>query len=133
MSEIPVVKIINEHFDNLINKINFNISTLLEKENLDDGEKTALNEIRQEQVDKIEEVKLVNLTQNLEIVFNEFKNKNVNLFNDSSLNESQKTDLIKESLIRKDCILVKDNELKSKLGVLVTDSFINSKVVEFLE
>ena len=109
------------------------IESLLEKENLDDGEKTALNEIRQEQVDKIEEVKLVNMTQNLEIVFNQFKNKNVNLFNDSSLNESQKTDLIKESLIKKDCILVKDNELKSKLGVLVTDSFINSKVVEFLE
>ena len=113
---------INDHFDNIINEIDIKTETLLEnvasfnkKCKLEHASKlidrrSNLNEIRDEQIEKIKEIKEINL----------------------NLLQKNEEELDLEKLIHFDCVLVEEPNKLSGLDLWLTFGFYNQKNLEFL-
>jgi hypothetical protein len=100
--------IIVEHFDKIKNNIDVITETLLCNQNLNEAQRKILNDLRQEKLDKIDEIKDKTLAR---VNFDEFQylSKWTHVIDDATLSFEEKCERIKESLIGHDCFLMHDN------------------------
>ena len=97
--------IINDHFDDVINQIDIKTETLLQDQSLTEDKRIKLNKIREEQIEKIKELKEINL----------------NLLNNED-----------EELIHFDCVLLEQPESLNGFDLWITSWFYNEKDLKFL-
>ena len=125
--------IICDHFDATKNKVDIIIETLLAKINLSEDLTNVLNELRRDQIDKINEIREINLNH---VKFDEdqfrIEWKHV-LSDDCLLDYNQKVEMIKEKFISIDCILVADPSIKCKISLFITPWFNNENNLKFLK
>jgi hypothetical protein len=105
--------IINDHFDDIINQIDIKTETLFQDQMLTEEKRNKLNEIRDEQIEKIKEKKEINL----------------NLLN---TNEEEELELDLEKLIHFDCVLLEQPKSLSGIVLWITSWFYNEKDLRFL-
>ena len=124
--------IITDHFDALINQIDIKTETLLENEGL--FMRNVLNEMRERQIEAIKEIEEINLNRLPQIIDeNEYTLKWSHILNSTSLTYQEKLDRIKEELIKFDCILLDQPNIKNGLDLLITAWYYNQKNLEFLK
>ena len=99
-----------DHFDDIINQIDIKTETLLQDQSLTQETRDKLNEIRDKQIEKINEIKEINL--NL-------------LQNDKETEELEK-------LIHFDCVLLEQPKSVNGYVIWITSCFYNEKDVKFL-
>jgi coproporphyrinogen III oxidase-like Fe-S oxidoreductase len=101
--------IIVDHFDEIVNQIDIKTETLLENQTLAEETRNKLNEIREKQIQKIDEIKELNLNS-LPQKFNEeeYREKWSHVIDDNSLEYKSKIDRIKENLILFDFVLLEN-------------------------
>ncbi len=98
-------KIINEHFDQIIKKAKI-------------GD--------EDQILKIKEIKEINLH-----IYNQNKdNSKLKSIEDNSLEKHKKIDLIKEEIIKFDCVLLETPKLSNEL--ILVPCFYNQKNLDFI-
>ena len=126
--------IIVDHFDELINQIDIKTETLLENQSLKEEMQRSLNEAREKQIEKIDEIKELNLSH-LPQKFNEdeFRQKWSHVIDDDSLEYKHKIDRIKEELILYDCVLLHSQNRINEFDLCVTSWFNNQYNLEFLK
>jgi disulfide oxidoreductase YuzD len=126
--------IIVDHFGELINQIDIKTETLLENQSLSEETRANINEAREEQIEKIKEVKELNLNQ-LAQKFNEdeFRLKWSQVMDDNSLEYDHKIGKIKEELILYDCVLLDNENLVNGFDLLKTSWYHNQNDLEFLK
>ena len=126
--------IIVDHFDNLINQIDIKTETLLENQILPEETRSKLNEIREKQIEKIKEIKELNLSH-LPQKFNEndFRQKWSHVIDDESLEYIDKIDQIKEELILYDCALMENHRVPTGYDLWVTSWYYNQRNLRFLK
>ena len=124
--------IIVEHFDSIINLIDVRTEQLLLDTTLSEENKRELNELRQVQIKKLEEVKELNLANN-SFTNETFEAKWQTLIDDVSNEYHAQLDLIKHDLIVIDCALVNDLTSKSKLALWIFRWFNTAKHLDFLK
>jgi DNA repair exonuclease SbcCD nuclease subunit len=123
--------IIVDHFDELINQIDIKTETLLENQSLSEETRANINEAREKQIEKIKEVKELNL--NPKFTEDEFRQKWSHVIDDKSLEYERKIDKIKEELIVYDCVLLENPSLINCFDLLNTSWYCNQKDLEFLK
>jgi len=122
------------HFDELINQIDIKTETLLENQIFKEETRSELNEIRAKQIEKIQEIKELNLSHLPQTINEEkFFEKWSHVIDDNSLGFTAKADKIKEELILFDCVLLENPRLKNELELWVTSWFYNAENLEFLK
>jgi len=101
--------IIVDHFDEIVNQIDIKTETLLENQTLAEETRNKLNEIREKQIQKIDEIKELNLNS-LPQKFKEeeYREKWSHVIDDNSLEYKSKIDRIKENLILFDFVLLEN-------------------------
>ena len=128
--------IIVDHFDERINAIDIETETLLEDQSLTEEFVFKLNETREKQIEKLEEIKQANLSvllskgETFDDVEDEFRQKWSHVIDDPSLEYKHKIDKIKEELILYDCVLLENPEIYI---LWITSWFHNQKNLEFLK
>ncbi len=142
--------IIVDHFDDIINQIDIKTESFTSKKIFESDEKMYIykwagiqfetlledqslidiNEAREKQIEKIKEIKQLNLTY-LAQKFNEdeYREKWSHVIDDPSLEYKHKIDKIKEELILNDCVLLENPEVYI---LCITSWFHNQKNLEFL-
>jgi hypothetical protein len=100
-----------DHFDDVINQIDVKTETLLQDQCLTEDKRIKLNEIREKQIEKIKEIKEINLN----LLQNE---------------EETKGDL--EKLIQIDCILLEQPKSLNGFVLWITSWFYNQNDLKFL-
>ena len=143
--------IIVDHFDDIINQIDIKTESFTSKKILELDEKIYIykwagieietlledqslidiNEAREKQIEKIKEIKQLNLSH-LAQKFNEdeYRQKWSHVIDDPSLEYKHKIDKIKEELILYDCVLLENPEIYI---LWITSWFHNQKNLEFLK
>ena len=126
--------IIVDHFDKIINQIDIKTETLLENQSLKEEMQRSLNEAREKQIEKIKEIKELNLSH-LPQIFNqdEFRQKWSRVIDDDSMEYKQKIVRIKEELIVFDCVLLHSPNRINEFDLWVTSWFHNQNNLEFLK
>ena len=129
--------IVNDHFDNIINKIDVKTETLLEgialkqKSQVEQVKlQNELNEIREKQIETIKEIKKINLNNLPE--YTNYKKEMSHILEENSLDYEHKVDLLKETFILNDCVLLEDPAHKNGLVLWITSWFYDLKSLEFL-
>ena len=102
-----------DHFDDVINQIDIKTETLLMDQSLTEEIRKELNEIRDEQIEKIKEIKEINL----------------NLLQN---NEEEELELDLEKLIHFDCVLLEQPKSVNGYVIWITSWFYNEKDLKFL-
>ena len=126
--------IIVDHFDLIINQIDIKTETLLENQSLNGDTRKELNEIRETQIERINELKEFNLSHLPQSINEEeYKEKWSHVITDTSLKYKHKIDKIKEELILEDCVLWKNSNLINGFQLWITSWFYNEKNLEFLK
>ena len=124
--------IVNDHFDNLINQIDIKTESLLEDRHLDDEYIDELNSLRESKLKLIKEIKKLNL-ENVKFDEENFQKEWFHIFNNTSLDYQQKIEIIKYKLIKTDCVLVFDEDVKSGICLWATNWFCNTENLKFLK
>ena len=145
--------IIDEHFDELINRIDLNTEEIFHEKNTIGNnqivrthlENDELNELRQRQIQKLKEVNEINLKQFQNFNEEEFEKKWSSVIDNVSLRYEEKLDRIKEGIVSIDCVLL-ENSSKSLVSVgsiltqkpncinlWITDWFYNAENLEVLK
>ena len=123
--------VIIDHFDDIINQIDIKTETLLEEDEkfnkksklesgADDDRRGKLNAIRKEQIEKIKEIKEINLN---------LLNTAIEIEEENSLDLEQ----IKEKLIHFDCVLLEEPNILYGFDLWITSWFYNQKNLNFLK
>ena len=107
--------IITDHFVEIKNQIYFRTENLLCDKNLCEADYKMLNDIRQRQLETLEQVVRRNL---LSVKLNE--SKWMNAFQNETLTYKENLEIIKKSLIVNDCVLMKNESYKSGKLFLVS-------------
>jgi hypothetical protein len=125
--------IIVDHFDNLINQIDIKTETILLDQSLSVEMQNEVNDMREKQIEKIDEIKELNLSQ-LPEKFNEdeYGQKCSHVIDNDLLEYKHKVDRIKEELIMYDCVLLDNPKLISGFDLWITSWYYNQKDLEFL-
>jgi hypothetical protein len=123
--------IICDHFDEIKNQIDIKTETLLQKQTLTDNERNALNSIRNEQLEKIDQIQEKNLCK-VQFDEDDYKLKWNRVLDDGALELEKKFEILKEELIYEDCVLIEDMNFISGISLWVTSGFYNKKQLEFL-
>jgi hypothetical protein len=124
-----------DHFDDIINQIDIKTEALLEsgKKTSKDSQK-KLNDLREKLIEKIKELKELNLSHLPENINEEkYAQKWAHVIDDKSLDYKQKADEIKEELILVDCVLLENPDEKNDINLWITAWFHNEKSVAFLK
>ena len=92
-----------------------------------------MNELREKQIEKIKQVKELNMK--LFEHFNEdvYEIEWSELINYSSIDYEQKTDRIKEKIISIDCVLLEESKVMNGFDLWITNWFYNLKNLEILK
>ena len=94
-----------DHFDDIINQIDIKTETLLQDQSLTQETRDKLNEIRDKQIEKINEIKEINLS----LLQNE-----------------------KEEIIHFDCVLLEQPKSVNGFVIWITSWFYNEMDLKFL-
>jgi hypothetical protein len=94
-----------DHFDDIINQIDIKTETLFEDQNLTQETRIKLNEIREKQIEKIKEIKEINLS----LLQNE-----------------------KEEIIHFDCVLLEQPKSVNGYVLWITSWFYNETDLKYL-
>lgn len=124
--------IINDHFDDVISQIDVKTETILQNEEVNESDRKILNDLRQFQLEEINKCKKENLSF---VVFNEasYKLKWNTLINDETITFEQKAEIIKSSLVFKDCILLEEDESnKSGFSLWILPWFCDQIYLKFI-
>jgi len=132
----PQMIIVN-HFDEIVNQIDIKTETSiskLENQNLAEETRNKLNEIREKQIQKIDEIKELNLNS-LPQKFNEeeYREKWSHVIDDNSLEYKSKIDRIKENLILFDIVLLENENQFNGSSLWITSWYYDVKSLEFLK
>ena len=100
--------LIVEHFDSIKNQIDINIETLISDPNLNEEERQSLNDIREKQLEKIEEVQQAGLSRLNTLGETAFESEFAQLSNGSSLNSDQKIERVLSRFILNDLIPIQN-------------------------
>ena len=120
--------IIVDHFDKIINELDIIVETLLNGQSND----KEINEIRDKQIKKIEEICERSLSEWPENFDRQkYQLEWADLFNDTSLTSEEKIEKLKESIIKTDAILMKDKHLITKTSLCVMPFFVNKLNLKF--
>jgi hypothetical protein len=127
--------IINDHFREIIYKINMTTDSLLEEQGLSDAKRDALNETRKRQLEKLKEIEQLNLDRlSGEVNRNEFGQKWSHVLHNNSLDYQNKIGLIKQrELICFDCALLENSKLVNGLDLWITSWFFDEENLKFLK
>ena len=131
--------IIVDHFDERINAIDIETETLLEDQSLTEEFVFKLNETREKQIEKLEEIKQANLSvllskgETVDDVEDEFRQKWSHVIDDPSLEYKHKIDKIKEELIVYDCVLLLNTSKKCGYDLWITSWYHNTPSLQFLK
>ena len=131
--------IIVDHFDERINTIDIETETLLEDQSLTEEFVFKLNETREKQIEKLEEIKQANLSvllskgETVDDVEDEFRQKWSHVIDDDSLEYKHKIDKIKEELIVYDCVLLLNTNPKCGYDLWITSWYHNTPSLQFLK
>ena len=106
--------IIDEHFLAIIRRIDVRTEKLIMDTLPNEKELTELNDLRQFQINKLNEIKELTLAKN-SFTEESFEAKWTDLIYNDSIEYEAKMDLVKHDLIVIDCVLVDDMTSKSKL------------------
>ena len=124
--------IITDHFDALVNQIDIKTETLLKSESF--LKQHGSNELRERQIEKIKEIEEANLNRLPQFIDeNEYTLKWSHILDSTSLTYQEKLDRIKEELIKFDCILLDQPNIKNGLDLWVTAWYYNQKNLEFIK
>lgn len=125
--------IVNDHFQEIINQIDINTESLLDNKALKADGITELNTLRDTQITKIKEIHEINVKRLPVFNEDEYVKTWSYVFNDSKLDYYQKLEIIKESLISLDCVLIEDFSLANNLSLWIMPCFYNKQDLEFLK
>lgn len=123
-----------DHFDDVINQIDIKTESLFENKKTSKDSQKKLNDLREKLIEKIKELKELNLSHLPENINEEkYEQKWAHVIEDKSLDYKQKADKIKEELILVDCVLLENPDEKNGLNLWITSWFHNKKSVAFLK
>jgi len=126
--------IIVDHFDEVKYTIDVKTETILQKHLSERNfvQKNILNELRQNQIEKIEKIQKENL---LNVMFEDekFYLDWCHVINDNKLAFEQKINIIKAALIKKDCILIQDDKYLSGFSLWIIPWFCDPEHLNFLK
>ena len=100
-----------DHFDDIINQIDIKTETLFLDQSLTEETRNKLNDIREKQIEKIKEIKEINL---------------------NLLHNNEKEDLELEEIIHFDCVLLEQPKSVNGYVIWITSWFYNEKDLKFL-
>ena len=123
--------IIDEHFNKIINQLDIYIEKLILDTNPDEAYLKELNSIRAKQILQIEAVKQFNL-QSRDFTEEAFLAKWDHLIQNESMDYDAKMDFIKSDLIKHDCVLIEDLQVKSKMALWILRWFNTSANLKLL-
>jgi hypothetical protein len=125
--------IIVDHFDEAINQIDIKTETILLDQALSLEMRNEFNDLREKQIEKIDEIKELNLSH-LPQKFNEeeFRQKWSHVVDDDSLEYRHKIDRIKEEIILYDCVLLDNPKSVNGCILWITSWFHNERDLDFL-
>ena len=125
--------IIDDHFDKIQNKLDIIIATLLDKnKELTEKEKEEINAIWGKQIKEIKQICESHISKWPEnFDRRKYELEWADLFNDTSLTSGEKIEKLKESIIKTDAILMKDEHLITKACLCVMPFFVNELNLEF--
>ena len=109
--------IICDHFDEIKNQIDIKTETLLQKQSLTDNERNALNSIRNEHLEKIEQTQAKSLSK-VQFDEDDYKLKWSHVLDDGALTLEDKFEIVKEELIYEDCVLIEDMNFISGISFI---------------
>ena len=124
--------ILVDHFDDVVNQIDVKTETLLQSQEMNEIDRSLLNDLRKIQLKEIDKVKKENLSY---VVFDEdsYKLKWNTLINDETITFEQKAEIIKSSLVFKDCILLEEDESnKSGFSLWILPWFCDQIYLKFI-
>jgi hypothetical protein len=121
--------IVDEHFTQIINKLDIHVEQLLCDEKLRENDSKEINRIRLLQIEQIEKIKNYNLNniehhQKLLMLIWE------DLLNDSSTID--KLDRVKKFIILKDCVLMKNVCIKSGICLWSFGWYLSQEQLSYL-
>ncbi len=124
-----------DHFDDMISQIDIKTEALLESgKKISKDSQKKLNDLREKLIEKIKELKELNLSHLPENINEEkYAQKWAHVIDDKSLDYKQKADEIKEELILVDCVLLENPDEKNGINLWITAWFHNEKSVAFLK
>jgi len=123
--------IINDHFDDIKNQIDIKTETLHCGQNLIQDDRQILNDLRQQQLNKIDEMKSKNLSL-VKYDEDKYKSKWNHVLANVTLTFEQKQDILKKELIVFDCILIRDDNYKSGISIWIMPFFCNQIHLKFI-
>ena len=129
----PRVIIIN-HFDNVKFQIDIYTETLLQDRTLGEEKRNKVNDAREKQLSKLNEITNLNLNQ-FENNFDEYvyMAKWNDVLSDDSIDNHAKVTIIEEEIILFDCVLVENTTIANGLILWVTSWFYKPTDLEFLK
>ena len=123
--------IIDEHFSQIINQIDINTEEQIINEHLCVSDLVAINDLRNKQINKITELKQINLDANKfeeELLCEKWQH----LIDNNSMDYLKKLDTIKRDLIVYDCVLLNDTKFKSNMSLWTFPWFNDIEQVDFV-
>jgi len=126
--------LISDHFNEITNQIDIKTETLLENQIFTLEARKKINETREKQIEKLNEIRDINLNH-LPKEFNEdkYRQKWSHLIEDESIEHRKKIDKIKEELILHDCVLLENPNRINGIDLLITSWFYDAINLEFLK
>ena len=126
--------LIVNHFTELKNKIGIKTEAILSETNLSEAERNIINDIRREQLNKIDEVQNKNISSCTKFDEDSYKAKWQHKWqiDGSKLTHEQKVELCLEELISKDMLLLGDPTCKLANTLLVAPFYCSKRSLEFL-
>jgi hypothetical protein len=129
--------IIVDYFNEIINQIDIRTELLLEDQSLQEESKIKLNNLREKQIEEIDQLKKLNLNdfipEGTTLNEEEFRQKWSHVLDDDSLEYNTKIDKIKEELILYDFVLLQNPNKINGFDVWITSWFHNKMNLEFLK
>ena len=127
--------IISEHFYKVKNDLDIKIETIFDQNRkMNEEKRNQINAIRQSQIKKIEQIEQRNLAQwPIEFDREKFQFEWQDLFGKKSLSDKQKFNKVKESLIKRDAILINDSNLVTETCLWEMPFFVNEGNLKFAQ
>jgi hypothetical protein len=129
--------IIVDYFNEIINQIDIRTELLLADQSLQEESKIKLNNLREKQIEEIDQLKKLNLNdfipEGTTLNEEEFRQKWSHVLDDDSLEYNTKIDKIKEELILYDFVLLQNPNKINGFDVWITSWFHNKMNLEFLK
>ena len=127
----PLV-IIDDHFEATVREIDVATNFLINQAQCN-TKINILKQTRQKQIEKVKEIKEINLKPFENFNETAYLEKWNHVINNSSLDYKKKCDLIKEEIICIDCVLLKESMFHNEIDLWVMASFQNEMNAEFLK